>query len=132
MKKRIEGEETAPEFNIAAVEDVEAHIYSLRDLGEVVSRAMSSMMAFELRIRFSLSELENALLQAHCTDVHRTRELLTPLEAARRLRVDVSDLAKGTGKNFPKPIISGRRCMYRTADVNDWLLNRHQGDSTGL
>jgi hypothetical protein len=110
------------DFDIAAPEDVEAHIYALRELAQIANRAMSDMLAFELRIKFSISEFETARRQAAFIDLHKTKVLLSPREAARKLKVPIKALRENREGRFPNPVaISATKVAYRRADVDQCL-----------
>ena len=55
-----------------------------------------------------------------------TEQLLTPVEAATRLRLAKQTLARwrceGSGPRFVR--LSGNRIAYRACDLDDWLADR--------
>jgi hypothetical protein len=115
------------EFSIASPVDVEAHISALRDLGKAANRGMCMLMELELRIRSSVNELEIALQQAACTELHSVREWLTPGEAARKLGVPLPVLRSDRNGRFPRPVRkTGTRPKYRRAEIDAWLLGQFQ------
>jgi hypothetical protein len=126
MGNRInEGALDLTELNLAAKGDIDAHLQSLGELARVVNRAMSQMIAFELRIRFSIDELESARQGVAVTDLHRTNDLLTASEVARKLGVSVWALRNNRTGRYPKPCPHrGSSLLYRKVDVQDWLRAR--------
>src|SRR4051812_31127082 len=104
MERRIEnGGAKDEEVTVAASEDIEAHLRALRQFAKIANQAMCAMMALELRIRRSIDELEIAHQQAVCTDLLRTKELLTLSEAASMLAVSVARLRNDGGRRYPSP-----------------------------
>ena len=113
------------EFNLAAKEDIEAHIDSLRELAKVVNRIMCQMVASELRIRFSMRELELAIQNVAVTDLHKPNELLTAREVAQRLGVSVWTLRNNHTGKYPSPWPhGGKSLVYRQVDIDEWLSSR--------
>jgi predicted DNA-binding transcriptional regulator AlpA len=127
MTDRIEEGVLEPEeLNLAATGDIDAHLRSLGELARVVNRAMSHMLAFELRIRFSISELETASQSVAVTDLHRTNQLLTASEVARKLGVSVWALRNNRGGKFPTPWEHrGKSLLFRRAEVDEWLRTKN-------
>jgi ribosomal protein L13E len=123
MTNRIVESSGETEFNIKRQEDVQAHIVRLRELAKVLNRTMCAIIAFEIRIGFSISELEAARLNAGVTDLHRSKALLTAREAAHKLGIPVQVLRRDRGQQFPEPVRgSGVGALYSQSQVDDWLL----------
>src|SRR5690348_10853853 len=106
MAKRI-GEEAAEDtaFDITRKENVTLHIHNLRELAKVVNRAFNSLMAFEIRLGFTITELEAACLPVLASDLHgrKRKELLSLNEAARKLGVAPQVLRQDVERRFPEP-----------------------------
>jgi predicted DNA-binding transcriptional regulator AlpA len=113
------------ELNLAAKEDLEAHINSLGELAKVVNRGMCHLLSFELRIRSYMQELETAGLNVAVTDLGIPNDLLSVREVAQMLGVSAWALRNKRSGNYPEPYPHrGRSLLYRRADVEEWLSSR--------
>jgi hypothetical protein len=126
MTRRISrGEPERKGITSATPEDIAAHLQALRHLAKLANQVTCAAIEFELRMGLSVSAIEIAYQQVASTDLHRTKELLTLREAARKLGVSAEKLRKDDGQHYPKAHRGGRSYpLYKRADIDRWLARQ--------